>query len=188
MNDEDVRRTRIAAVIVVYPLVLVLVATALNLFAFGVKPIVVALPSPQVVVALTVSAVLLIGNHAWLMTSTELTRLRFRLAATPEERAAQGGNRPDTPALARDELERRHNAHRNTTENVVYFVLLVLVFAFVSPPPLAVQVWAIGFAAARLGYTASYLAGSTGARGFFMSLGLLALFGMAGYLAVGALP
>ena len=82
------------------------------------------------------------------------------------------------------ELERRHNAHRNTTENVVYFIILALVFVIVSPPTIATQVWIIGFAVARLGYTYSYLAGRDNVRGLFMSLSLLAMYGMASYLAI----
>lgn len=99
------------------------------------------------------------------MTSTELTRLRFDLSATPEERAARGRDGMDATRLASEELERRHNAHRNTTENVVYFLCPALLLAFTSPSSLVVGVWSIGFALARLGYTYTYLAARTGARG-----------------------
>ena len=170
-----------------YPVALVLIAVILNLLVLGVKPIVVALPSPESVVALTISAALLVLNHTWLMTTTELTRVKFNMATTPEEWAARGRKREDAPRLGLDELERRHNAHRNATENVVYFAFLALVLVLVSPPPLAFQVWVIGFSVARLGYTYSYLAVKTGARGFFMSLSLLSLYGMASYLVMGSL-
>lgn len=167
-----------------YPFALVLLSIAVNLVMFGVKPVEITLPTPEAYAALTVAGVLLIANHTWLMTATELTRVRFNLAATPEERAAKGidGQAPSQAAV--DELGRHHNAHRNSTENAVYFVLLVLILVFVSPPNLSVQVWAIGFGVARLGYTYSYLAGKTGLRGLFMSLSLLPLYGMASYLAL----
>ena len=82
------------------------------------------------------------------------------------------------------ELERRHNAHRNTTENTIYFILLVMIFALASPTTVAAHAWIVGYAVARLGYTYSYLAGKDGARGLFMSLSLLAMYGIASYLVM----
>jgi uncharacterized MAPEG superfamily protein len=171
-------------IIAAYPLVLLLVSVTVNLAAFGVQPLTVALPSNAAVTALAIAMALLVANHAWLMTSTELTRLRFGLSATPEERAARVGDRTGVSSLASEELERRHNAHRNATENVVCFVGPALLMAFTSPSGLAVGAWSIGFALARLGYTYSYLARRTGARGVFMSLSLLALFGIISHLAM----
>ena len=133
---------------------------------------------------MVVAAVLLVINHTWLMTTTELTRVRFNLYATPEEWAASGTSREDAPEEGARELERRHNVHRNTTENAIYFILLAFVFFLVSPTTLATQVWIIGFAVARLGYTYSYLAGRDNARGLFMTLSLLAMYGIASYLAM----
>ena len=185
MNENEKRKNRIAVVVTGYPIALLLGGIAVNLLLFGVRPIAVALPSPDAITALTISAALLLSNHTWLMTSTELTRLRFDMAATPEEWAAQDGERQDVSKLALDELERRHNAHRNATENVVYFALLALTLAFVSPAPFVLETWAVGFAIARLGYTYSYLSRRTGLRGFFMSVSLLVLYGMAGYLVLG---
>lgn len=187
MDTESGRRTRAAKLVMAYPFVLILVGVAINLFLFGVRPLVVALPPPESVVALTISAVLLVGNHTWLMTTTELTRVRFNMVATPEEWAERNAGPQDVPRQALDALERRHNAHRNTTENAVYFVFLASILAIVSPATLAVQVWAVGFGVARLGYTYSYLAAKTDARGLFMSLSLLALYGMASYLVMAAL-
>lgn len=184
MSESERRRLAPTLLIGVYPFALVLLSIAANLAVFGVKPVAVALPSSESYAALTVAGVLLLANHSWLMTATELTRGRFSLATTPEERLAKGidGQMPSQAAV--DELGRHHNAHRNSTENAVYFVLLVLILVFVSPPILAVQVWAIGFGVARLGYTYSYLAGKTGLRGLFMSLSLLPLYGMASYLVL----
>ena len=116
------------------------------------------------------------------MTTTELTRVRFNMYATPEEWTASGRSPEDASAEGLRELERRHNAHRNTTENSIYFLLLVFIFVLVSPNTLAAQAWIIGFAVARLGYTYSYLVGRDKARGLFMSLSLLSLYGMASYL------
>ena len=172
------------AIVTAYPFGVVLIAVVLNLFLFGVNPASVALPSTEYILALVISAVLLVINHTWLMTTTELTRVRFKLFATPEEWAASGISRRDAPAEGLHELERRHNTHRNTTENSVYFIFLAFVFVLVSPTTLAAQVWIIGFAVARLGYTYSYLAGRDKARGLFMSLSLLAMYGIASYLVL----
>ncbi|NOX82478.1 MAG: MAPEG family protein [Alphaproteobacteria bacterium] len=172
------------AIIIAYPFVVLLIGVGLNLFVFGVSPLALALPSDASVSALVIASVLLAINHTWLMTTTELTRVRYKLHATPEEWAASGTNRQDAQSEGLVELERRHNAHRNTTENVVYFIFLAFIFALVSPTTLAAQVWIIGFAVARLGYTYSYLAGKDGARGLFMSLSLLAMYAMASYLVI----
>jgi uncharacterized MAPEG superfamily protein len=85
------------------------------------------------------------------------------------------------------ELERRHNAHRNTTENTVYFAILSAVICFASPAVMAAQIWLMTFPLARLGYTYIYLSGKVALRGVFMSLSLLVIFGMATYLVMGLL-
>jgi uncharacterized MAPEG superfamily protein len=176
------RQRRTIVIVKLYPLGVLLIAVVLNLFVFGVGPVAVALPAVEYIYALTIAAVLLLINHTWLMTTTELTRVRFNMYATPEEWAARGATRQDAPEEGLRELERRHNAHRNTTENTVYFVLLAPVFALVSPTTVAAQTWIVGFSVARLGYTYSYLAGKDGLRGLFMSLSLLAMYGMVSYL------
>ena len=183
-NEEVKRKRRTMTIVKAYTFGLLLIAIMLNVFVFGVNPPTVAIPSTGSIGSLIVAAALLVINHTWLMTTTELTRVRFNLYSTPEEWAASGTKQQDAPKEGLRELERRHNAHRNTTENAVYFMLLALVFAFVSPPTVAVQAWIIGFPIARLGYTYSYLAGNTSARGFFMSLSLLTMYGMAAYLVI----
>ncbi len=172
------------AIVKVYPLGVLAIGVVLNLFVFGVNSVAVALPSTVSIRALIIAAVLLVINHTWLMTTTELTRLRFKMYSTPEEWAASGTSRHDAPDEGLRELERRHNTHRNTTENTIYFILLVLVFVSVSPTTLAAQTWIVGYAVARLGYTYSYLAGNDRARGAFMSLSLLAMYGVASYLVM----
>ena len=180
-TDED-RQRRTMTIVKAYPLGVLVIAVVLNFFVFGVDPVAVSLPSADSIRALIIAAVLLVINHTWLMTSTELTRVRFKMYSTPEEWVSSGTSRQDAPEEGVRELERRHNTHRNTTENTIYFVLLALVFVSVSPTTLAAQTWVVGYAVARLGYTYSYLAGNDKARGAFMSLSLLAIYGIASYL------
>ena len=187
MTEEKKRNQRFTAIILCYPVALILIALVINWFAFGIDKVVVALPATDIICALAIAGVLLAINHSWLMTSTELTRLKYKIYATPEEWAASGTVKEDASKEGLNELERRHNAHRNTTENTVYFVFLAAILSLVSPSVLAAQIWIIGFAVARLGYTFSYLAGRDDARGLFMSLSLTAIYGMASYLAIGVL-
>ncbi len=172
------------AIVMVYPVGLLLIGSILNFFVFGVNPCAVGLPSIECIRALVIAAVLLTLNHTWIMTATELTRVRFKMYSTPEEWEASGTSRQDVPDEGLRELDRHHNTHRNTTENTIYFILLAFVFVFVSPTTVAAQVWLVGFAVARLGYTYSYLTGKDDARGLFMSLSLLAMYGMASYLVM----
>lgn len=178
--SEGQRRTM--AIVKAYPLGPLIIGIVLNIFVFGVDPSVVALPTIECVSALIIAGVLLAINHTWIMTSTELTRVRFKLYSTPEEWAANGTNPQDAPEKDLRELERRHNTHRNTTENTTYFIFLASAFVFISPTTLAAQTWLIGFSVARLGYTYSYLTGKDNARGAFMTLSLLAMYGIASYL------
>ena len=184
-NTDDANRERRTMTIVkAYPVGVLLISMLLNYFVFGVDSIFVALPAVESISALIIAAALLVINHTWLMTTTELTRLRFKMYSTPEEWAASGTSRHDAPEEGLSELERRHNIHRNTTENTIYYILLALIFVFASPTTVAAQTWIIGYAVARLGYTYSYLAGNVSLRGLFMSLSLLAVYGMASYLAM----
>jgi uncharacterized MAPEG superfamily protein len=170
--------------IIAYPFGVLFVAAGINLFVFDVGPLRIAIPTPDLIVPMVIAVCLLLINHIWLMTTTELTRLRFNLHATPEEWAASGTNKEGASQQGLQELERRHNAHRNTTENTIYFVLLSFIFVLVSPTILASQIWIIGFGAARLGYSYSYLTGSDNMRGLFMTLSLLSMYGMGSYLVI----
>jgi uncharacterized MAPEG superfamily protein len=183
-SDEKKVQKRARAIVIAYPFVVLMIGTGLNIFAFGVKPFTAAFPSTQLISALVIAAVLLIINHAWLMTATELTRARFRMHSTPEEWVASGNKHEDAPAEGVRELKRHHDTHLNTTENIVYYILLVLLFVFASPPLIAGQIWIVSFAIARLGYSYSFLSGKDNARGLFMTLSLLPMFGMASYLVV----
>lgn len=181
-QQNDAQKKDAVYLILLYPVVLLLICILSNLFAFSVNPAVIALPSIDSIRALAIASILLTINHAWLMTATELTRVQFKMFATPEEWLASGTNRKDVSEEGVYELERHHNAHRNTTENTLYYVLLSMVFILVSPTTIAAQVWLIGFPLARLGYTYSYLKGKDNYRGVFMTLCLLSMFGMASYL------
>lgn len=187
MTSDNSRIQKFTRIIVGYPIVLLMISTALNVFAFGVAPIAMELPAPPVTFILIVSAVLLLANHTWLMTSTELTRLNHKMYATPEEWEQNKTSRQDVSPQGWQELDRRHNAHRNTTENTIYFILLALIMSVVTPTIIAAQIWIGMFGLARLGYTYCYLTGKSGARGIFMSLTLLSLYGMASYLVIGLL-
>ncbi len=182
--DEKKSRRRTMTIVVVYPFAILIVGIVLNIFVFEVNTYIVAFPSIELITAFIIAAVLLIINHAWLMTATELTRVRFKMYSTPEEWAASGTNSEDAPEEGLRELKRHHDTHLNTTENIVYYILLSLAFVFASPPNIAAQVWLVGFAAARLGYTYSFLSGKDNARGLFMTLSLLAMLGMGSYLVL----
>lgn len=185
LNTEEMKRQkRTMSIVVIYQIVVILLSVALNIFVFEVHPFVVTLPSNELFQTLIIATVLLVLNHTWLMTATELTRVRFKMYSTPEEWLASGTNREDATKKGISELERHHGTYQNTTENVVYYVLLALIFVFSSPPTIVATVWLVGFAVARLGYTYSYLYGKDNARGLFMSLSLLAMYGLASYLVM----
>ncbi len=171
-------------IVVAYPFGILLVAILLNIFVFGVNPFVILMPSVEYIRAVVIATVLLIINHTWLMTSTELTRLRYNMFSTPEEWAENGRSPEDISREGIYELKRHHDTHLNNTENIIYFILLCLAFVFVAPPVLAAEVLIIGYAVSRLGYTYSFLSGKDGVRGLFMTLSLLSMYSMAIYLVM----
>jgi uncharacterized membrane protein YecN with MAPEG domain len=184
-TDQEKSQNRVVAIVVAYPFAILIGGIIVNIFVFGVKPYVVAFPSIEIITALVIAAILLVVNHAWLMTTTELTRVRFKMYSTPEEWKASGTRSQDASEEGVRELKRCHDTHHNTTENVVYSILLLLIFIFASPSIIAAQIWLLGFAVARLGYTYTFLSGKDNARGLFMTLSLLSMFGMSSYLALG---
>lgn len=187
MSHLNANKKKISLVIKLYPVALVFISFALNLAAFSIGSPAIALPSHDVLALMAIACLMLLLNHTWLMTSTELTRLKYDIRATPEEWTASGISKDDVTETGFTELQRRHNAHRNATENTTLFVLLAIPFSLISPSELAAGVWLIGFAIGRLGHTYGYLSGNSGARGLFMSLSLLCLYGMAGYVAIALL-
>ncbi|SMR81681.1 MAPEG family protein [Aliiroseovarius halocynthiae] len=184
MSQDQQRKKKYTKIILVYPVALIIASLLINIIFSGVDGFVVALPSRAVTVAMVLAAVLLLINHTWLMTSTELTRLRYDMHATPEEWAASANSKDDVSDEALEELQRRHNAHRNATENTVHFVFLAILVGLISPVTIAAQVWILGFAVGRLAHTYFYLVGNDNARGFAMSLSLVSLYGLASYAVV----
>lgn len=173
-------------IIKIYPFGVLLLAIALN-FMFGVESIQIAIPSKELIGLISCAAIMLVINHSWIMTVTELTRNRFKIFASPEEWISSGYKKIDITEKGSFEIERCLNTHRNTTENVIYYILLLLVFVLVSPNQFAAWTWIILFPIARLGYTYSYFTGNDNVRGVFMSFTLISIYGMATYLAVGML-
>lgn len=186
MSENDARIRKFTRIIIAYPIGLIVVAVVANLL-FGIRPLVVSLPTPAIMGAVSIGAGLLLLNHTWLMTATELTRLNHNIYASPEEYVENNAHKKDVADAGWIALERHHNAHRNATENTVYFAILAGAMMLASPSPLAAQVWILAFAIGRLGYSFSALKGNAGLRGIFMSLSLVALYGMASYLLLALL-
>ncbi len=184
MSQSESRKKKFAKIILAYPIVLILIGSSANWLLFGVEPVAITLPAKALIVALALSSIMLLVNHTWLMTSTELTRLKYNMHATPEEWAASEHTQTEVSGEGKSELARRHQAHGNATENTVYFVFLAFLISIISPVTIAAQVWIIGFAIGRLGHMFAYLSGRDGLRGIFMSASLLSLYGMASYIAL----
>ncbi|MGC1502526.1 MAG: MAPEG family protein [Sulfitobacter sp.] len=182
MIDDKSKKQKFTRIILAYPVALVLLGLAVNFFVFGIDSATIAMPSYEIIAALILSAVMLLANHTWLMTSTELTRLKYNMHATPEEWEASENIKDQVSPEGLQELERRHNAHNNATENIVHFVLLAVLTSVVSPVAIMAQVWFLGFAVGRLGHTFSYLSGRDDLRGIFMSVSLISLYGLSSYL------
>jgi uncharacterized MAPEG superfamily protein len=172
---------RARAILTGYPLALLAVGIVVNIF-IGVQPAAVALPSMWCLRAMAAAALLLVVNHTWLMTATEMSRARFEIYASPEEYEAEDRSATDASAEGLREVERHHNVHLNDTENAVRFVAVAVVFMFISPADLAAGVWLVGYGVARLGYTYSYLRRMTDWRGAFMTLGLVSMYGVGSYV------
>lgn len=181
-TEDEINTSKIYSILLTYPIALILIGFLLNYFLFEIKPFVIALPSVEHINAFVIAAVLLTLNHSWIMTATEIVRSKFEIHSTPEEWKKSGSSEYQVSDEGARELKRCHDTHLNTTENSIYFILLGIPFIFVSPPVLVTFIWVIGYGVARLGYTYSFLHGKDGARGLFMSLGLLAMYGIASYL------
>lgn len=186
MNSEAETKTNSGLIIKLYPFGVLLVGLILNLL-LGVTPIEITAPSMDLLKILSLSAVILVINHSWIMTKTELTRLRFKIFATPEEWRASGLSKDSISDEGQFEIDRNLNAHRNTTENVVYYIFLAIVFSITSPSTLVAAIWLLMFPVARLGYTYGYFSGSDAVRGIFMSLALLSVYGLSVFLVIGML-
>ncbi len=186
MTSEAEKKNNPGQIIKLYPFGVLLIGIIMNLL-FGVTPIEVSIPSLEIVKILSISAVILVINHSWIMTNTELTRLRFKIFATPEEWKDSGLSKDSITDEAQFEIDRNLNTHRNTTENIVYYMFLAIVFSFTSPAILVASIWLLLFPIARLGYTCSYFSGKDAIRGVFMSLALLSVYGLSSLLIISML-
>lgn len=182
MKTEEAAQNSSFWIIKMYPFGVLVLAIVLN-FMFGIDPIQISRPSRELLGLISCAAILLVINHSWIMTVTELTRNRYKIFASPEEWISSGYKKLDITEEGSFEIDRCLNTHRNTTENIVYYILLLFVFSFVSPSQLAAWAWVLVFPISRLGYTYSYFKGKDNIRGIFMSLSLLSVYGIASYLA-----
>lgn len=187
MTDNLKRIRKFTWIITCYPIALIALGVLVNLFVFGVPALAVALPQSAVLAALAVSGLLLVLNHTWLMTATELARLNHNIYASPEEWSDANAREDDVLPEGWTALTRHHNAHRNATENTVLFAVLAAAFVLSSPGVVAAQVWLIGFGVGRLGYTYGALRGKSGLRGAFMSVSLIAMYGLSSHLVLSLL-
>ncbi|WP_448563345.1 MAPEG family protein [Thalassotalea ganghwensis] len=183
MTVEQTAHKNAYWIIKVYPFAVLAIAIALN-FLFGIAPIEVSIPTKELLALIAFSAIILVVNHSWIMTVTELVRNRYKIFASPEEWISNNCKKADVTEKGSFEVERCLNTHRNTTENTLYYIVLLLVFALVTPSALAAWAWITVFPLSRLGYTYCYFNGKDTARGIFMSLTLLSVYGMASYLAM----
>lgn len=141
--------------------------------------------SYSTVLATVVAALILLINHLALMTATERCRVCFNLFATPEEWQAANAEPEQASSLAKQELQRTHNAHRNATENTVPFAVLLVPFLMLNPPAITAWVWLMLFSVGRLGHGWSFLFAKDNLRGLFMTLSLLGLCGMSATMLLG---
>jgi uncharacterized MAPEG superfamily protein len=168
-------------IIKVYPFAVLLLSVLLN-FTFGMDSVSLSIPTKEVFGLLSIAAAILLINHSWIMTSTELTRFRYKIFASPEEWKASGKSKAEITEDGHFEIERHLNTHRNTTENTIYYIFIVILFSMATPNQVAAWSWILMFPLARLGYTYSYLKGKDNLRGIFMTLTLMSIYGMAFYL------
>ena len=183
MKAEEIAQKNSYWIIKVYPFGVLALALILN-FMFGIEPIQISNPSKELFGLVSFAAIILAINHSWIMTVTELTRNRYKIFASPEEWISNDCKKLDVTEKGSFEIERCLNTHRNTTENIVYYILFVFAFSFVTPSQLAAWAWLLVFPISCLGYTYSYFTGNDNTRGIFMSLTLLSVYGIASYLAL----
>ena len=187
MAELNAKQTKAIKLVIAYPFGILAISLLTNMLFFEIGPFRASMPTSDHLWAVAIAGICLVINHSLLMTTTELVRVKYKLYATPEEWKASGTSRQDAPVKGLRELERNHNAHRNSTENTCYFLVLIIPFLLVSPPVVMSYLWIAGFAVARLGHTFSYLTGKDNLRGIFMSFSLLAMYGIVCYLAFSGL-
>ena len=89
MSDHSSRTNHCTWLIKAYPFALLLLSCLLN-WALGLVTIEISLPSNALFGAALLASSLLVINHSWIMTETELARTRLQIFATPEEWQASG--------------------------------------------------------------------------------------------------
>ena len=98
MNDTGSanRNQRTKTLVKVSPFGILLVSLLLNHFVLGVNPLLVALPSNELIAFVAIAVALLVINHSWLMTTTELTRIRFNRSIHSVDAGSTGWGRQQT--------------------------------------------------------------------------------------------
>eukprot|EP01083_Nonionella_stella_P109081 317694_1 len=191
MEDQEVAssetdsKSNTRIIVTIYPFVIlvigVMVVHVLSIiFGIDINAFEVQLPSEAMLRDVVISAVLLTINHSWIMTSTELTRLKYGLCATSEECEKQGKDPDHASKEGLREVKRRHNIHRNTTE-LKYDLLRVIGHCFCVCITLKNCISCLDFIVSNCptGYTTAYILKNTDVRGFCMTLSLLSMYGMA---------
>lgn len=183
-------QTKFYLAIVGYPIVVAGVALLINRYALPAAVQNALWPEQMLLLAFAFSTGLLWLNHCWIMTATELARLKHGIYVVPEEvpPAEQATYAPSPDGMA--DVGRCQNIHRNTTENSVYFfplaIGLLLVPVLDKTEVGGAAFWFGAYALARLGYTFAYLRAKTGLRSLCMTVTLLANFGLL-FQLIGAL-
>ena len=180
-EEERKKKKKFHLIIIIYPIVLTVIGIIINIIC-GLKSLNPKEPSLEMLRIMAVSGIIMIINHTWIMTSTETTRNKYGLFATPEEWKQNNKDSSSASQIGLNEVTRRHNIHRNMTENTIYYMFLSIIFMFGSPSIIAFYIWILLYPIARLGYTFAYLSKNTDLRGLFMSLSLLSMYGIASYL------
>lgn len=166
------------AAIVGYPIVVALIALALSLYVLPTLVSGTSWPENTVLIAIALATGLLIVNHSWIITATELARLKHGIYVVPEEIPSEKQATYAPSSEGQADVARCHNIHRNTTENVVYIFPLAIAIWLAAPQLTESAIWIVTFAVARLGYTYSYLRANTALRSVCMTASLLAMFGL----------
>ena len=88
--EPDSRRQGVSKIVIAYPFGVLAIALAINLLCFEISGFEASIPGQLSLSAFALAAIVFCLNHSWLMTATELTRVRYHMYATPEEWKANG--------------------------------------------------------------------------------------------------
>ncbi len=185
-GDQKAPMPSVRKIVIAYPFILAIIAVFINSVFLDVGPIKVELPTISSLAAASIAAAILVINHSWIMTKTELTRIDYGIATATEDVSETRVLVDQAGRDAKIALGRAHRTHQNATENTVYFSLLAPLLLLSSPSELPIWLWFLGFSLGRLGHSVGYLTAHTALRGFAMSVSLVSLYGMASYLLISA--